>query len=202
MWGRTSFYPYHVWQIMRTRSWTYCIWRFPRNELTFGCSFQFDKTFNTTWCSTLSLLIYQFYFSFHFSYFSMRLGRSASFNTLMSSVQLKMMCKEKNEIFLDDRKLDLVKGQRGKELLLLNGYTFSRNLVVDKSTYWCCRHRTVNKPPCHARARTQEKENGLHTIIISQPNHNHKPTLRPLHRTIDQPSDDYEWILSLCKWSQ
>lgn len=110
----------------------------------------------------------------------------------MSSVQQKMMCKEKNEICLDDRKLDLVKGQRGKELLLLNGYTFSRNLVVDKAIYWCCRHRTVNKPPCHARARTQQKENGLHTITISQPVHNHKPTLRSQHRTINHPSDDYE----------
>lgn len=122
----------------------------------------------------------------------MHLERSPSFNALMSSVQLKMMSKEKNEICLDDRKLDLVKGQRGKELLLLNGYTFSRNLVVDKSIYWCCRHRTVNKPPCHARARTQQKENGLHTIIISQPVHNHKPTLRSVHQTINQPSDDYE----------
>lgn len=89
-----------------------------------------------------------------------------------------MINKEKNEICLDDRKLDLVKGQRGKELLLLNGYTFSRNLVVDKSVYWCCRHRTVGKQPCRARARTQKKENGLHTIIISQPFHNHKPTAR------------------------
>lgn len=122
----------------------------------------------------------------------MLIGESSSFNALMSSVQQKMMCKEKNEICLDDRKLDLVKGQRGKELLLLNGYTFSRNLVVDKAIYWCCRHRTVNKPPCHARARTQQKENGLHTITISQPVHNHKPTLRSQHRTINHPSDDYE----------
>lgn len=92
------------------------------------------------------------------------------------------MCKEKQEIYLDDRKLNLVKGQRGKELLLIDGYTFSRNLVVDKAIYWCCRHRTVNKPACHARARTQQKENGLHTIIISQPHHNHERTLRPIHR--------------------
>lgn len=111
----------------------------------------------------------------------------------MSSVEQKMMCKGRNETYLDDRKLDLVQGQRGKELLLLNGYTFSRNLVVDKAIYWCCRHRCVNKPPCRARARTQQKSNGLHTIIISQPIHNHKPTSssRSVQRIINQTNADY-----------
>lgn len=102
------------------------------------------------------------------------------------------MCKEKTEIYLDDRELDLVTGQRGKQLLLLNGYTFSQNLVVDKSIYWCCRHRTGGKPPCRARARTQQKENGLYSLIISQPIHNHTPTQRPLHRTIHPTTDEYQ----------
>lgn len=99
-----------------------------------------------------------------------------------------MLNKQKDVVFLDDQKLELVPGQRGKQLLLLNGYTFATNLVVDKSTYWCCRHRTVNKPACRARARTQEKDNGLHTIIISQPIHNHEPTLR----TYKKPNDSID----------
>lgn len=111
----------------------------------------------------------------------------------MSSVK-KKMCKEKYEICLDNQKLEMIPGQRGRELLLLNGYTFSRNLAVDKAIYWCCRHRTVNKSPCRARARTQQKENGLFTIIISQPFHNHKPTLRQsIHRSIDCTTDDADY---------
>lgn len=116
----------------------------------------------------------------------------------MSSVEKKMMGKEKCEIYLDDQKLVLVTGQRGKELLLLNGYTFSRNLVAGNSIYWCCRHRTVNEPPCRARARSQQKDNGLFTIVISQPVHNHRPTFRSTHRMmIDHTAtaaadDDYD----------
>lgn len=99
------------------------------------------------------------------------------------------MSKPKDAIILDDQQLDLVPGQRGKQLLLLNGYTFATNLVADKSTYWCCRHRIVNEPACRARARTQQKENGLFTIIISQPVHNHKPpikTFKKADHTLDQ----------------
>lgn len=114
---------------------------------------------------------------------------------MMASVEQKMMMnKSKDAIYLDDQQLELVAGQRGKKLLLLNGFTFSTNLVVDKgqTTYWCCRHRTSNKPPCRARARTQQKENGLYTVIISQPNHNHRQTLRALHKTIDHDFEAYE----------
>lgn len=94
-----------------------------------------------------------------------------------------MTKKSKDAIYLDDQTLDLVPGQRGKQLLLLNGYTFATNLVVDSATYWCCRHRSLNQPPCRARARTQEKDNGLFTVIISQPIHNHPP---PVIRTFNR----------------
>lgn len=113
----------------------------------------------------------------------------------MSSIEQKMMMnKSKDAIYLDDQQLELVSGQRGKKLLLLNGYTFSTNLTVDKgqTTYWCCRHRTSDKTPCRARARTQQKENGLFTVIISQPNHNHPPTLRALHKTVDHVLASYD----------
>lgn len=106
----------------------------------------------------------------------------------MSTIEQKMLNKSKDSIYLDDQKLDFVTGQRGNKLLLLDGYTFSVNLVVDKglTTYWCCRHRTINRTPCRARARTQEKENGLFMVIISQPHHNHQPTLRAMHKTARQ----------------
>lgn len=122
-------------------------------------------------------------------FFQLKIGSSSSFNALMSSVQQKMLNLPRNAVFLDDQKLELVPGQRGKQLLLLDGYTFATNLVVEKSTYWCCRHRTVNQPPCRARARTINKDNGLYTIIISQPTHNHKPptrTFKKAHETLDQ----------------
>lgn len=105
-------------------------------------------------------------------------GTSASFNEFMLKIQQKAMHKPRDVIYLDDQTLQLVVGQRGKPLLVLNGYTFATNLVVDQTTYWCCRHRTVNSPPCHARAKTVLKDNGLHSVIISQPVHNHKPTFR------------------------
>lgn len=109
----------------------------------------------------------------------------------MSSVQRKAMNKPKNTIHLDDQLLHFVAGQRGKPLLVLNGYTLATNLVVDKTTYWCCRHRTINAPPCHARAKTSLKPNGLYNVIISQPVHNHKPTFKT----------EKSWTIQWLKWN-
>lgn len=125
--------------------------------------------------------------------FSKQIDISESFGALMSSVE-KSANKCKDLIYLDDQNLEFVAGQRGKKQLLLNGYTFCTNLVVDNAIYWCCRQRTANQPACRARARTQQKPNGLHTVIISQPIHNHKPTLRTLHKKITLKYDnDLEW---------
>lgn len=96
-------------------------------------------------------------------------------HSTMITMQPKPIKKLKNEIHLEDQTLQLVPGQRGKELLILNGFSFATNLVTDKATYWCCRHRLVKQTPCQARARTQLNENGLYTVIISQPFHNHEP---------------------------
>lgn len=109
----------------------------------------------------------------------------------MKTVQQKPV-KRPQSIHLENQTLDLVPGQRGKQLLLLYGYPFATNLVTDKITYWCCRHRPINQTPCPARARTQLKDNGLYTVIISQPVHNHDPS--KLYRkysdnsTLDQSS--------------
>lgn len=114
---------------------------------------------------------------------------SSSFGAFMSTIEQKMLNKSKDSDYLDDQTLEFVTGQRGNKLLLLNGYTFSVNLVVDKgfTTYWCCRHRGTNRAPCRARARTQEKENGLFAVTISQPHHNHQPTnrLTTRHKTTE-----------------
>lgn len=77
---------------------------------------------------------------------------------------------------MDDQQLDLVLGQRGKNLLLVNGYTFAKNNVIENTMYWCCRTRTKDKKPCRARVTTVLKENGLHKITVTQPLHNHLPT--------------------------
>lgn len=105
----------------------------------------------------------------------MNLGTSSSFIELISSVKRKAIAKPRDIIHLDDQELQLVVGQRGKPLLVLEGYPFATNLVVDKVTYWCCRHRNANSSPCHARAKTQQKDNGLFSIFITQPVHNHEP---------------------------
>lgn len=117
---------------------------------------------------------------------------SSSFGELMSSVEQKMLKPAKDVIYLDDQQLELVMGQRGKKLLLLDGYTFSVNLEVENglTKYWCCRHRKTNQEACRARVRTQQKENGLFSVIISQPYHNHLPlpvsTFRAYYKTVER----------------
>lgn len=108
-----------------------------------------------------------------FSFFLLQAG--SSFNALMTSVKQKMLTKSKDVITWNDQNLNLVPGQRGKQQLVLNGYTFAINHVAASATYWCCRHRTVNRSPCRARARTLPQDNGLFTVIISKPDHNHQP---------------------------
>lgn len=86
---------------------------------------------------------------------------------------------DRREITLDDQRLQLVPGQRGKLLLLVDGYTLPRNNVVGPTTYWCCRRRTKGTRPCNARVTTTLKENGLHKMVISRNGHNHTSTWRP-----------------------
>lgn len=86
------------------------------------------------------------------------------------------------ERILDDQQLKLVKGQRGKYLLVIDGYTFAKNNVVERTTYWCCRTRTAMQRPCRARVMTYAKNNGLYKITITQPIHNHSPTHRMLKK--------------------
>lgn len=83
-----------------------------------------------------------------------------------------------NENVLDDQTLELVVGQRGKHLLVIDGYTFAKNNVSERTVYWCCRIRTNNRKACRARVTTMRKDNGLYKVTITQPFHNHAPTYR------------------------
>lgn len=83
-----------------------------------------------------------------------------------------------SENVLDDQTLELVVGQRGKHLLVIDGYTFAKNNVSERTVYWCCRIRTNNRKACRARVTTMRKDNGLYKVTITQPFHNHAPTYR------------------------
>uniref|UniRef100_A0A336LHZ9 CSON002388 protein n=1 Tax=Culicoides sonorensis TaxID=179676 RepID=A0A336LHZ9_CULSO len=83
----------------------------------------------------------------------------------------------KAEIVLDDQTLDVVVGQRGKELLLFDGFTFSKNNSLGVKTYWACRTRNSVSGACKARVTTIQKANGLHYIIVTKPEHNHSDVL-------------------------
>lgn len=80
------------------------------------------------------------------------------------------------EIIRDNQKLEMVRGQRGKMLLLVDGYTLPQNNVAGNTTYWCCRSRPKGTIPCNARATTTLKPNGLYKLVITKPKHNHSPT--------------------------
>lgn len=86
---------------------------------------------------------------------------------------------DRNDITLDDQQLELVPGQRGKLLLLIDGYTLPRNNIVGSTTYWCCRWRAKGSRPCNARVTTTQKPSGLHKVVITRGEHTHPSTWRP-----------------------
>lgn len=79
---------------------------------------------------------------------------------------------------LEDQKLELVKGQRGKSLLSHNGFLYAQNNKTQDSIYWCCRTKTRGEKACKARITTTRKASGLYRINITQPIHNHEQTSR------------------------
>lgn len=79
---------------------------------------------------------------------------------------------------LEDQKLNLVRGQRGKPLLSYDGFLFAQNNKTSDTIYWCCRTKSANEKACRARITTTLKPNGLYRINITQPIHNHEQTNR------------------------
>lgn len=79
---------------------------------------------------------------------------------------------------MEDQRLQLVRGQRGKSLLSYKGFLYAQNNKTQDSTYWCCRTKTKGAKPCKARITTTRKVNGLYRINVTQPIHNHEQTSR------------------------
>lgn len=90
----------------------------------------------------------------------------------------KKIGKNQKTLVLDNQKLNLVRGQRGKPLLSWNGFLFAQNNKTSDSIYWCCRTKTHNEKACRARITTSLKPNGLYRINVTQPTHNHEQTNR------------------------
>lgn len=86
-----------------------------------------------------------------------------------------------NSQTVDVEELNLVQGQRGKNLLYHEGFLYARNNQTTEATYWCCRTRTSGQS-CRARITTTKRENGLTRINVTQPLHNHLPTTRMLKK--------------------
>lgn len=79
---------------------------------------------------------------------------------------------------LEDQKLNLVRGQRGKPLLSWEGFLFAQNNKTSDTIYWCCRTKSREEKACRARITTTLKPNGLYRINVTQPIHNHEQTNR------------------------
>lgn len=103
-------------------------------------------------------------------------------NLLLILLDSCTIVKRESEIIYEDEPLNLIQGQRGKYLLLIDGFTFSKNNVVGSTTYWCCRSRSKDMKPCNARAMSTEQPNGLYRVVISRPKHNHEATSRMLKK--------------------
>lgn len=98
--------------------------------------------------------------------------------------------RQSKHIILEDRKLSLVRGQRGKSLLSYDGFLYAQNNRTAESTYWCCRTKTKGEQACKARITTTQQPNGLYRITITQPIHNHVQTSRIIKKLKTEPNFD------------
>jgi hypothetical protein len=111
------------------------------------------------------------------------------------TVEVQPKKNSKNEETVDNVKLSLVQGQRGRFLLEFGGFLFSQNNIVGNTIYWCCRSRgDDNRQPCNARLMTVRKNNDLHKIVVKKPFHNHRPTNRMVKKLERSVKDDIEEV--------
>lgn len=85
----------------------------------------------------------------------------------------------------------MISGQRGKRLLLFDGFTFSKNNVVNDTIYWCCRTRVKGQDSCRARIKTTKQHNGLYEVTVTNGVHNHTQTVRMLKKFERQYSQSF-----------
>jgi hypothetical protein len=57
------------------------------------------------------------------------------------------------EIMFDPAEVQFVRGQRGSNLLTVDGYTFAKNRATEGRSYWLCSKKFSAK--CHARVITE-----------------------------------------------
>lgn len=76
-----------------------------------------------------------------------------------------------------NRDLVFIPGQRGKNLLFYQNYTYSKNNGTANTTYWKCRI-VKNGKPCNARITTFLRPNGLYNVFLTKPEHTHPPSTR------------------------
>lgn len=69
----------------------------------------------------------------------------------------------------------MVNGQRGKQLLEVEGYTYSINSVFGHKYYWNCRCRRKGQMPCKARVVTIKLPGEPYQIVKTKAIHNHDP---------------------------
>ncbi|XP_075153211.1 uncharacterized protein LOC142226845 isoform X2 [Haematobia irritans] len=89
-----------------------------------------------------------------------------------------------------NQELEFIPGQRGKNLLLYQNYTYSKNNSTGSTIYWKC--RTVRDGnACNARVTTFLRPNGLYNICLTKPHHNHQPTSRLGRKAKPKAEDPY-----------
>lgn len=76
-----------------------------------------------------------------------------------------------------NRDLVFIPGQRGRNLLFYQNYTYSKNNGTGNTTYWKCRI-VKNGKPCNARITTFLRPNGLYNVFLTKPEHSHPPSTR------------------------
>lgn len=100
-----------------------------------------------------------------------------------------------SDFIIEDQTLQFICGQRGKQLLLFDGFTFAKNNVVGKTTYWCCRSRRGGNP-CKARLFTVQKSQDLYQVTVKNSFHNHEPTRRMIKKLerhmLPMPTSNFE----------
>ncbi|XP_055616843.1 modifier of mdg4-like isoform X11 [Toxorhynchites rutilus septentrionalis] len=99
----------------------------------------------------------------------------SDFESYLGSLEPLLM--KRTVITMENQVLDFVPGQRGTQLLRIDGHCYAKNNKQNNTTYWVCRTR-VHHRACNARAVTTLQSNGLHRILITNPVHIHEPIQR------------------------
>lgn len=94
---------------------------------------------------------------------------SLTFNSLSAPLQTNL---NRRRYSIVVPQLDVLISQRGYEMLLYNGYPYSKSKVVKGRVYWSCRYTDTDNNYCKARLTSSNVDNNY--IIDHGPlEHNH-----------------------------